>query len=247
MNLNKLPRILVDVALKLNENLTLGAEDSHYLANVLRLKVNDHLIVFNGKDGEWLAIIEKTTKKQLLIKPLSLLNVQTYHEHKFALAFAPIKAARMHFLIEKATELGISDFYPLKTTFSVVDKTSETKFSKWVKAALEQSQNIIIPGIHPLNDLKDFLLNKSKSANIIFCNESEHDNSIFKVLSSLTFFDKENIILIGPEGGFSEDEKSFISKLPDVYSVSISDNILRAETAAIVAIACCKNYIAIKN
>src|SRR3990167_8869029 len=127
MNLNKLPRILVDVYLKINENFLLCQEDSHYLLNVLRLKVNDQVV----------------------------------EEKKFALCFAPIKATRMHFIIEKATDLGISHFYPVTTKFSLVDKTSETKFFKWIKAALEQSKGLIIPKIAPLNNLKDFLLEKS--------------------------------------------------------------------------------------
>ncbi len=242
MNLNKLPRILIDVTLKTNENFILSEEDSHYLTNVLRLKLDQQILLFNGFDGEWLAIIDKITKKQVSGKILSLVRSQSVKKIKYTLAFAPIKATRMHFIIEKATELGIDYFYPIKTIYSVVDKASTIKFSKWIKAALEQSKGLIVPGIDPLNNLKDFLLAKSPYANIIFCNESEGDNHILKVLKNVDSSKLENIILIGPEGGFSPEEKDFILNIPNIYSVSLSNTILRAETAAVAAIACCKNY-----
>lgn len=201
----------------------------HHLSNVMKLKSGDNIRVFNQKDGEWLAEIVKITKNKVTSSVIKKIRDRE-EESGIQIAFAPIKPDRLRFLIEKATEIGVDGFIPVITSRTVIKAINKQKIALYITGAVEQSERITVPFLSEICNLKDFL-NYYNNSTIIFCNEDEQ----IKMLSAIEL--KENyIILIGPEGGFTEEEKFLLAAYPNVVSVKLSNNILRSETASILAL-----------
>ena len=220
----------------LSVNLTdkLDKSQSHYLTKVMRVKQNEVFSLFN-KEGEWEAkilgisksIVEFKTTKQLRHKE----NTQ-----ELWLAFSPIKSNYQNFMIQKATELGVTKFLPIIFDRTVVRRVNKERLEKIVIEASEQSNRINVPLIESLQTLDIFL--KKNSMDLIFTDLNSDNIKIDK--SKLT--DKPVCIIIGPEGDFSEPERTRILSFKGVQSVKINENILRSETAVISAISIV-NYV----
>ncbi len=212
----------------------LDKSQSHYLIKVMRLKKNDIFSLFN-KTGEWEAKILNITKDFVEFKLTKQLR-QKENAQELWLAFSPIKSNYQNFMIQKATELGISKFLPIIFDRTIVRKINKDRLEKIVIEACEQSNRISIPSIEKAQNLKSFL--NSNSMNLIFTDL----NSDNKKIEKTKFSDKPICIIIGPEGDFSEHERQEILSFKGVQALKINDNILRSETAVISAISII-NYV----
>ena len=212
----------------------LDKSQSHYLTKVMRLKKNDIFSLFN-KTGEWEAKILNITKDFVEFKSTKQLR-QKENVQELWLAFSPIKSNYQNFMIQKATELGISKFLPIIFDRTIVRKINKDRLEKIVIEACEQSNRISVPSIEEAQNLKSFL--NSNSMNLIFTDL----NSDNKKIEKTKFSDKPICIIIGPEGDFSEHERQEILSFKGVQALKINDNILRSETAVISAISII-NYV----
>ena len=205
----------------------------------MRLKIGDKLSIFNIS-GEWNAIIQSYEKKGARIKVMKKVR-EKENDKNIWLAFSPIKQNPLNFIIQKGTELGIQKFIPILTERSMVREINIERIKKIIVEASEQSNRISVPEINSPKSLKDFLLQFPKNGYLIFCDINSDKNSLKKILEK-----KNNIplcILIGPEGDFSENERKMIIEQTQTFSISLAKNILKAETAALCAIAIVNYYL----
>ena len=212
----------------------LDKSQSHYLTKVMRLKKNDTFSLFNNT-GEWEAKILSITKNFIEFKLINQLR-QKENLKEFWLAFSPIKSNYQNFMIQKATELGVSKFLPIIFDRTIVRKINKDRLEKIVIEACEQSNRINVPSIEKEQNLKNFL--SSNSMNLIFTDL----NSKNKKIEKAKFSDDPICIIIGPEGDFSEQERQEILSFKGVQALKINDNILRSETAVISTISII-NYV----
>ena len=220
----------------LSANLTdkLDKSQSHYLTKVMRVKENEVFSLFN-KEGEWEAKIFRISKSIVQFKTIKQLR-QKKNIKELWLAFSPIKSNYQNFMIQKATELGVTKFLPIIFDRTVVRKINKERLEKIVIEASEQSNRMNVPSIENLQTLDGFL--KKNSMDLIFTDLNSNNIKVDK--SKLT--DKPVCIIIGPEGDFSEHERDKILSFKGVQSVKINENILRSETAVISAISIV-NYV----
>ena len=220
----------------LSANLTdkLDKSQSHYLTKVMRVKENDVFSLFN-KNGEWEAKILGITKGIVNFETTKQIR-QKENTKDLWLAFSPIKSNYQNFMIQKATELGVTKFLPIIFDRTVVRKINKERLEKIVIEASEQSNRINVPLIEPAQNIDNFL--KMNSMDLIFTDLNSDNKKIDK--SKLT--DKPVCIIIGPEGDFSVSEREKILSFKGVQPVKINDNILRSETAVISTISII-NYV----
>ena len=212
----------------------LDKDQSHYLIKVMRVKENEVFSLFN-KEGEWEAKILGISKNTVEFKIIKKLR-QKEITRELWLAFSPIKSNYQNFMLQKATELGVTKFLPIIFDRTVVRKINKDRIEKIVIEASEQSNRINVPTIEESQDLNGFL--KKNSMNLIFTDL----NSNIKKIDKSKFTDKPVCIIIGPEGDFSETEREKILSFKGVQSIKINENILRSETAVISAISIV-NYV----
>ena len=210
----------------------LSKEQTHYLKDVMRLKIGDKLSIFNTL-GEWNAVIETYEKKGVKIKIMGKARDKD-NEKNIWLAFSPIKQNPLNFVIQKGTELGVQRFIPILSERTVVREINIERIKKIIIEASEQSNRISIPEINKPELLKNFLSQFPKNGSLIFCDINSNQNSLKNILARNV--DDPICILIGPEGDFSEKERKMIIDLNQTYSISLAKNILKAETAALSAI-----------
>ena len=220
----------------LSANLTdkLDKSQSHYLTKVMRVKENDVFSLFN-KDGEWEAKILGITKGIVNFETTKQLR-QKENTKDLWLAFSPIKSNYQNFMIQKATELGVTKFLPIIFDRTVVRKINSKRLEKIVIEASEQSNRINVPLIESVQNIDNFL--KMNSMHLIFTDLNSDNKKIDK--SKLT--NKPVCIIIGPEGDFSESEREKILSFKGVQPFKINENILRSETAVISTISIV-NYV----
>ena len=212
----------------------LDKNQSHYLSKVMRVKENEVFSLFN-KEGEWEAKVLGIFKNIVEFKIIKQLR-QKETTKELWLAFSPIKSNYQNFMLQKATELGVTKFLPIIFDRTVVRKINKDRIEKIVIEASEQSNRINVPTIEEAQDLNGFL--KKNSMNLIFTDL----NSNIKKIDKSKFTDKPVCIIIGPEGDFSETEREKILSFKGVQSIKINENILRSETAVISAISIV-NYV----
>ena len=219
---------------KIQSDLTshLTKDQMHYIKDVMRLKTGDRLSVFNTQ-GEWNAIIETYEKNGARIKILKKVRDRG-NETNVWLAFSPIKQNPLNFLIQKGTELGIQKFVPILSERTIVKEINVERIKKIIVEASEQSNRISIPEIEKLEPLKNFLYKFPKNGYLIFCDINCKKNNLKDILTKK--IQGPVCILIGPEGDFSESERQLITERKGIISLSLANNILKAETAAIAAV-----------
>ena len=226
-----LKRIYSETQLSLAVLLFTNKEKIHHIVNVLRLKEGDDLIIFN-QTGEFLAKIEKITGKSEIKFAMQKKLRDAPVDTNITIAFSPIKQERLKFLIEKCTEIGCTNFIPVITERSIVRSINLNKLQSYVISASEQSGRFTVPTLHKEIALKSFL--KNQTNRIVFCDERESST----LISALALKGHDITILIGPEGGFTDQERALLKQTNDVYPVSLGTNILRSETAAIFSLSC---------
>ena len=224
-------RLFFAKSLSLNLSSKLNKSQSHYLAKVMRAKVGESFSLFN-QSGEWEAKINEILKGIVEFTVLKKLR-EKYNEKNIWLAFAPIKSNFFNFMIQKATELGVTKFVPIITDRTIVRKINYERIEKIIIEASEQSNRIKVPKVEKTQNLNLFLENNNNKINIIFGDlNTENQNLDPKIKKE----NKPICIIIGPEGDFTESEREQILNFKDVQSLKINNNILRTETAAISAI-----------
>ncbi len=221
-------RLFYSKSLSLNLTDKLDKSQSHYLAKVMRIKENEVFSLFNNS-GEWEAKILNITKSIVEFNVTKQLR-QKENTKELWLAFSPIKSNYFNFMIQKATELGVTKFLPIIFERTIVRKINKERLEKVIIEAAEQSNRITVPSIEDPQKLKSFLTN---DIDLIFTDLNTANTKID--LTKLTT--KPTCVIIGPEGDFSELEREEILKFNGVQSVKISENILRSETAVISALA----------
>ena len=212
----------------------LDKDQSHYLSKVMRVKENQVFSLFN-KEGEWEAKILGISKNIVEFKIIKQLRQKEITKELW-LAFSPIKSNYQNFMLQKATELGVTKFLPIIFDRTVVREINKDRLEKIVIEASEQSNRINVPTIEGAQDLNSFL--KKNSMDLIFTDLNSNINKVDKS----KFTDKPVCIIIGPEGDFSETEREKILSFKGVQPVKINENILRSETAVISAISIV-NYV----
>ena len=227
-------RLFFSAALSTDMTDKLDKSQSHYLNKVMRVKENEVFSLFNS-NGEWEAKVLSISKNIIKFKIIKQLR-QKENIKELWLAFSPIKSNYQNFIIQKATELGVTKFLPIIFDRTVVRKINKERLKKIAIEASEQSNRINLPTIEESQSLNNFL--KTNSIDLIFTDLNSNNNKIDK--SKLT--DKPICIIIGPEGDFSEVERQEILAFKGVQPIKINENILRSETAVISAISII-NYV----
>lgn len=230
-------RLFVKDQLSQGVEIRLGREDSHYLLNVMRKGEGDEVSLFNGVDGEWAAKITGGSKKSLNLKIFDQVKLQSI-ESDLWLAFAPVKRARLDFIAQKATELGVSKLIPVKTERTIVARVKEERLWANAKEAAEQCERLAVPEVNQMIPLKNLLADWPTGRKLLFCDE---DKTGPLMLDALKAADEKPAkspwgVLIGPEGGFSDSERQTIRAHPECVPASLGPRVLRADTAILSAL-----------
>ena len=223
-------RLFFPKSLSLNLTATLDKPQSHYISKVMRIKSNEIFSLFNSS-GEWEAEIKEISKGMVEFNITKQLR-QKENSKEIWLAFSPIKSNYFNFMIQKATELGVTKFLPIIFERSVVRKINNNRLEKIIIEASEQSNRINVPMLEKCQDLKNFLSKNNKKIELIFTDLNTEN----KKLEIKKTTDKPICIIIGPEGDFSGRERKEILSFEGVKQIKINENILRSETAAISAL-----------
>jgi len=233
-------RIFINRAISSNLVIYVKDKQHHYLKNVMRIKVNNKINVFDGLTGEWTSTVIAINRENTALRVIE--NTKKMHSSpNLWLVFAPIKQNRMSIAIQKATELGVSKIIPCSTEYTNIKNINLKNLYLNAIEASEQSQRLDVPNIEKEVDLKSLLDNWPKDRKLIFCDESKTDNKpIIDTILPLKKTTKKWSVLIGPEGGFSGTEKDLILKNNGAISVSLGNTILRSDTAITVALFCIK-------
>lgn len=223
-----LKRLFIDLPLGVEASFALPKEQVHYISTVLRMAAGDKLRFFNGYDGEWLGEIASITKKQADIKIIELLKPSTPMPD-IRLAFAPLKRHRTAFIFEKATELGVARFEPILTVRTQFPKLNLEKARAQIIEAAEQTERLDVPDVSKPLRLLDWLGCQSNRT-LIFADEAGEAMPIAENLKTIS---GAATLIIGPEGGFSPEERAALRAHKDVLPVTLGPRILRADTAAL--------------
>lgn len=238
-DVSKLSRLYVSADLTPGASVVLADEPAHYLKNVMRLSPGAAMRLFNGRDGEWLATLDALTKKNAELHAQSQIRQQPAQRRPVHLLFAPIKKARMDWLIEKAVELGVTDLHPVLTHHTEVRHINPDRITAQIIEAAEQCERLDLPRLHELCDLKTCLGRWPQDIAVAMALERAEAPPLHQYLpesSPLAF-------LVGPEGGFSAEEREYPVNLPFLRPVSLGSDILRSETAALFMLGAAHLYM----
>ncbi len=225
-------RLYVNFPLNTAKNVSLDEAKSHYLQKVMRLRLGDKVLLFNGKEGEWLTEIKEFEKKRTHLEVLSQTAVQS-PERDLWMLFSPLKPKRQEFLVEKATELGASCLWPVQCERTSIPRVNIEKMSLHSREAAEQCGRLTLPEVKPLTSLQKVLKEWPKERSLLFGDETLTAPPLSEISLDKS---KEYAFLVGPEGGFSPQELSLLRALPSGQGVTLNPHILRAETAALVGL-----------
>lgn len=229
-------RLYVEHPLGAGQTVPLDREQAHYLFGVMRLGVGDSVLLFDGAAGEWSAEVQSANKrggelacleqtKPLLIPP------------DLWLMFAPIKKARTDFIVEKAAEMGAREIRPVQTAFTNSERIRQDRLQAHAREAAEQCGGTYVPVVQDLKRLDRVLDAWPENRQLVFCDEMlAGSGNPQEQLASQVAADTPSAILIGPEGGFSEEERARLSRMPQAIAINLGPRILRADTAAVAAL-----------
>ena len=224
-----LTRLYIEAPLIAGESLDLSKAQAHYLGTVLRKGEGDAIRIFNGQDGEWRAEVSVISKKSTILKITQLLRTPKPCLD-IILCFALVKKHRTSFIIEKATELGVSAMFPVITARTQFPKFNLDKAHLQAIEAAEQTERLDVPNIHPVQKLVTLLNDWVNPRRLIFADEG---GDAKPALDALKDIKGPAAVLIGPEGGFTPQEREILRKQAFVTAVSLGPRILRADTAAL--------------
>ncbi len=229
------PRLFVEDDLAPGGALTLDGPRAHYLRDVLRLGVGAEVLLFNGRDGEWRATVAATAKRSLDLGIENQTRPQIA-EPDLWLCFAPVKKARIDFIAEKATELGVSALLPVITRRTNVERVNLERLRANAVEAAEQTERLSVPEVRGPVSLEQVLRSWPATRRLLIADETGGGRPILDALGDAR--PGPWAVLVGPEGGFAREELDRIAALPGVLPVGLGPRILRADTAAIAALAC---------
>lgn len=232
-----LQRLFVEADLAQGGQMTLGKEQSLYLAAVLRKNVGDEVVLFNGRDGAWLCRLSSDSKKAVTLDMVEQIAAQTPPSDLWY-GFAPLKTERLDYVVQKAVEMGAGTIQPVMTQFTQVHRLKSERLHANAIEAAEQCEVLSVPTIAAdisLDRLLDSWSDVHGDRALIFADEGEASSSPVAALEKLK--GRRPGVLIGPEGGFSDAERTKLRALPFVVPISLGPRILRADTAAVAALA----------
>lgn len=225
-------RLYLEQPLGLDQIVALGPDHAHYLFSVMRLTPGDRVALFNGRDGEWQAVIEQVAKRRGVARCAEQSRGLQLPPDLWLL-FAPIKKARTDFIVEKAVELGAARIMPVQTRHTNSERIRQDRLQAHAVEAAEQCAATFVPEVAELVSLDRLLAGWPQDRRILWADET--------LTSAKTALDAQGrggkwAILIGPEGGFSPDEQTRLRAMPQVLAVALGPRILRADTAAVAAL-----------
>jgi len=220
----------------LNEGSVFEAsrEQANYLINVLRMKQGEGILVFNGRDGEWRASIDIKGRKKCMLETVERTRAQP-QQSQLTYCFAPLKQARLDYMVQKAVEMGAGILQPVITQHTQVRHINKKRIVANSIEAAEQCGILSIPEIREVIPIDGLAKLANDHTHLIFCDETANKNNPLEQLKAGK--EKNVMLLIGPEGGFSSDERNMLNKLPNIIKLGLGPRILRADTAAVAALA----------
>lgn len=236
-------RLYVEDALAAGQAIEADRAQANYLLNVLRLKAGDLVQLFNGRDGEWLAEIVPGGRKACSLAPQKQLRPQP-EPYDLRLCFAPLKQARLDYMVQKAVEMGAGFLQPVLTRYTQVPKLNRDRIQANMLEAAEQCGILTIPELGApvtLDRMVETWTSEQNGRVLIFCDELAEAAASPRGLPALD--GRPLAVLIGPEGGFSEDERDLLHSKSFVHALSLGPRILRADTAAVAALAIVQAFI----
>ncbi len=229
----RLQRLCVSDALGPGVEFDAAPDQAHYLLHVLRMAEGADVLVFNGRDGEWLAKVAAKSKKGVRLRTVEQTRPQPAASDLWY-CFAPLKVGRQDYLIQKAVEMGAGVLQPLATQHTQGKITSDKIRANAIEAA-EQCGVLAVPEVREGTKLDRLLAGWDPERRLIFCDEDAATNNPLPALQALK--ERKLALLVGPEGGFSDDERRQLRALPYVTAIPLGPRILRADTAAVAALA----------
>lgn len=238
-----LPRLYVEMPLAAGTRVLLGHEQVTYLVSVLRRSVGDRVVLFNGRDGAWLCEIAEASRKQVTLAPLEQIAEQTPPSDLWY-GFAPLKAARLDYMIQKATEMGAGIIQPVITRRTQVSRIKRERMRANAIEAAEQCEVLTLPEIRSEIGFEQLIGGWAKTEGdrvLIFADEAAPSGSPIEALRQMS--GRRVGLIIGPEGGFDENERALLLRQSFVLPVSLGPRILRADTAAVAGLAAIQSII----
>jgi 16S rRNA (uracil1498-N3)-methyltransferase len=233
-------RLYVDTPLGAGARPVLDASQTSYLRNVLRLRPGDHVLVFNGRDGEWRAALADGGKRVLSLVVADHTRAQTPARDLHYL-FAPLKHARLDYMVQKAVEMGVSLLQPVLTRHAQAARVNLERMRANAIEAAEQCGILALPEVAAPVALERFVAEHDPARLIVFCDEHAEVTDPLAALAGARARSSTTgvplAVLIGPEGGFADDERAALLRLPNVVRLALGPRILRADTAAVAALA----------
>jgi 16S rRNA (uracil1498-N3)-methyltransferase len=230
----RMQRLHVSADLSLNTPIEATADQFNYLANVLRMAEGTEVLLFNGRDGEWQASVTFPTRKRILLTPTAQARPQP-QPSDLVFLFAPLKVGRMDYLVQKAVEMGAGTLQPVMTQHVQGKIGSLERLQANALEAAEQCGILSLPDVKEPVKLKDLLESWPHTRRIIFCDEDSDTNNPVTILQGIP--ERHLALLVGPEGGFSQEERLLLRACPFVTAIPLGPRILRADTAAVAALA----------
>lgn len=227
------PRLYLDHKLAERAEHVLAPEQGHYLRDVMRLKPGDPVRLFNGADGEWLGLLATASRKLISVRvERKLAEVQPPPDIDFI--FAPLKHARLDYLVQKATELGARRLRPVITQRTIVDRVNLDRMRSNAVEAAEQCNLVFVPEVAEPEKLDRLLAGWDRGRALIYCDEVALGHDTLATLKGLKL---PAALLVGPEGGFTPEEREGLKRLAFVTAISLGPRIMRADTAGTAALA----------
>jgi 16S rRNA (uracil1498-N3)-methyltransferase len=227
------PRLFIDAPLAAGAHVALESAQAHYVGNVLRLTTGARVLVFNGRDGEWSSVLTLLRRgATLAVDAKTRAQTRTADLHYL---FAPLKAARLDYTTQKAVEMGASRLLPVLTRHGQVTRVNVARMRANAIEAAEQCGILTVPEIGEPLALAQLIAGWDPRRQMVFCDEEAEVAGPIIALGGLVH--GPLAVLIGPEGGFADDERAALLKLPNVVRLSLGPRILRADTAAVAALA----------
>lgn len=232
------PRLFVEAPLAASARVPLDRGQANYLLNVLRLRSGDAALVFNGQDGEWRARILQDSKRQASLELVAQTRPQT-SPGDLHFCFAPLKHARLDYMVQKAVELGAARLQPVLTRHTQPERVNLARMRANAVEAAEQCGILSLPEIVEPCAFSKFVAERDGARLLVFCDEDAEVRDPIAALAAMRTGEgpRPLAVLVGPEGGFADEERSALARLPNVVRLSLGPRILRADTAAVAALA----------
>ena len=221
--------------LSLEDPVKLENKQVHYLINVMRKKIDDSILVFNSVNGEFLAKISEIYKNTIMIDVIKKIR-DVKIENDIWLLFAPVKKSPTEYIVQKATELGVSKIIPVITERTITKNLNLKRMQDIAIESSEQCERITIPEVCAVKKLKDLIPNWDNDRIIFFCDEKIRNNNVVKIDFQNLLTKSFGAILVGPEGGFSTNETNYLREKKFIRPIDLGPRILRSDTAVIAAL-----------